>query len=363
MTADFKKIILENTNTLISYYSSVVRDADNEIVKEIEEQLYFLTKRFPQGLKNLTKLKSLIEDNAEYAVFKVFVGVYYRDVESLSGDEAEKKRKKKIDEYIKDKDFIWWRKTILSIIKNYAQVENKGGFHCFYVSLNDLGKRKPEFARRLIAENEKELEPFLIDLITGLWASKQKEHAKRILADWTKEGKHLSTCASVFSGVGEIDESLLNGIYKKAQEKKDLNALRNIMRSVVNNFEKSRFGKDLFMNCLKELRGSAYYWWQDDVWYRGGPLLAALSLEDWDILLEDLLSAPDIEDHLLQEILAVLAQGAPQKLIAFFYERIERPKEEKQRYMYDPIPFGLDKLKEVLRQKPVIVIQEILKRF
>lgn len=364
-TPELEKIVLENTNTLISYYSSLVKEADNEIIKIIEEQLHWFIKRFQKGLKNIKKLRSLIEKNAEYDMYKVFVGWDYRFSDDLNYHEAEKERKQKIDEYIKqitDKSFLQWQKKILSIIKNYGQLEDRGQFQYFNIFLNELGKQKPKIAQKLILKNEKELEPFLLHLVAGIWQSKEKGEAQKILENWTKKGKHLSTCAYVFEYVKEIDEPLLNKIYKKATEQNDVNALTNIIRSIVSNFEQSKIGKDLFVDAIKELTKHKNYWWVNHVWFRGNSILEALDKNDWKAVLESLLIVPNIDYH-LEEILSVVAQNSPKELVGFFYERMKIQAKKKREERYDAIPFDLHKLNEPLSQNAKDVIEEILKWF
>ncbi len=364
-TPELEKIILDNTNTLISYYSSLVKEADNEIIKIIEEQLHWFIKRFQNRLKNLKKLRSLIEKNEEYNIYKVFVGWERVYSDDLDYNEAEKERKQKIDEYIKqitDKSFLQWQKKILSIIKNYDQLEDRGQFQYFNIFLNELGKQKPEIAQKLLLENEKELEPFLIHLIAGIWQSKGKREAHKILENWIKKGKHLSACAYIFEYVKEIDEPLLKKIYKKAIKQNDVNALTNIIRSIVSNYEQAKIGKDLFVDAIKELTKYKNYWWVNYVWFRGNSILGALNNNDWKTVLENLLIVPNIDYH-LEAILSVVAQNSPKELVGFFYERMKIQAKKKREERYDAIPFDLHKLNEPLSQNAKVVIEEILKWF
>lgn len=364
-TQELEKIVLENTNFLIYFYSLIVQEADNEIIKIIEEQSHWFVKRFPSGLKGLKKLQAIINKNGEYCMYKVFVGYDYRFSEDLDWNEAKKERKQKIDEYISQitkRNFTDWQKKILSIIKNYAQVDDSAQFQYFNIFLNELGKQKPEIAQKLISENEKELETFLIYLIAGIWESSQNENAQKILENWIQNGKHLSTCALIFEYVKEIDEQLLKRVYKKAKEQNDINALTNIIRSIVGNFEQSKVGKDLFIDCIKELGKHKNYRWINHVWFEGNSILETLTKNDWKVVLENLLNAPNIDYH-LEEILSVAAQNSPKELIDFFYKRIKIQAKQKREEWYDAIPFDLHKLNEPLSKNADVVIEEILKWF
>lgn len=364
-TPELEKIILENTNTLVSYYSSLIKEADNEIIKIIEEQLHWFVKRFQKGLKNIKKLRSFIAKNAEYDMYKVFVGWNYRFSDELDYHEVEKERRQKINEYVKqitDESFLQWQKKLLSIIKNYKQLEDRGQFQYFNIFLNELGKQKPEVAQKLILENEKEIEPFLIHLIAGIWQSNQKGNAKKILEKWIKNNQHLPVCAYIFEYVKEIDEPLLNKIYKKAKEQNDVNALTNVIRSIVSNFEQHKIGKDLFVDSIKELTKHKNYWWANHVWFRGNSILGALNKNDWRTVLESLLIAQSIDYH-LEEILSVVAQNSPRELVGFFRERMKIQAKKKREERYDAIPFDLHELNKPLSQNAKVVVEEILKWF
>ena len=389
MPSELKKVILENINAINAYYSSIVKEAENGIIKIIEEQSYRLTQRFPKGLKNLNKLSSLIEKNTDYGIYKVLVGWNYCVSDDLDWDvpdeldwwnKAEKKRKQKIDGYVEQIDennFVQWRKKILSIIKttikNYEQLDSLDHFNDF---LNKLGRKKPEIAQRLISENEKELEHFLIHLVAGIWQSKQKENARQILEGWIKKSKHLSTCASIFKYVEEIDEPLLNKIYKKAKEQNDVNTLTNIIGSIASNFERSEIGKGLFVDCIKELTKHKTYRWAGHVQLGDNSILKALDKNDWDIVLKNLLYAPSIDLNFknpphepnigihLNKVLSACAKNSPKELIRFFYERVKIHVKKELKKAYEAIPVELPKLlKEPLSQHAKVVIEEIPKWF
>ena len=361
---DFKKIVLENTNDLISYYLSIVRESDNTIIRIIEEQLYRSEENFPKGLNKAGELKSHIKKNEKYDIFKVFVGYDYDFPNDLdSSKDSEKEREIKMNKYIERvnrETYFNWQKDILSIAKSYEDIEDKGEFHSFKIFLNKLGKQKPEFAQKLILENEEELGPFLAYLIAGLWESKQEE-AKGILEGWIEEGKYLSHCAFMFEYVQETDENLLNEIYKKARGRNDTKTLTIIMHSIVTNFEKSKKGKNLFINCIKELKKSKGRWWTSPIIrFRGRPIFETLNEKDWSIVFENLLVAPRIN---CLEILFVAAKNFPKELVRFSYERTKIEEQKNLKEEYDAIPFNLEELKRPLNQNATTVIEEIFQWF
>ena len=372
-------MVLENTNALINYYISIIPNADNEIIKDVEEYAYWLSRRFnAKKLTRIKELKLLINSNKDYDIFRVLVGYKYYtkitdpekvDPEKIDFKEVDTRRKTKIQEFINDfseENYKDWERKILSVIKNYYFPEDQGKFLHFNFFLNELGKQKPEIAYKLLIGNEVKLEPFLTHLITGIWESRLKRLAKELISKWVNEGKHLSECALVFDYVGAMDKSLINEIFKKAKEieNKDVrnDTFNNIIRAIVKNFPKHKNTKNLFINSIKELTKNKNWYWIYNEWRIRDLILKSLTRADVDTIFENLLFLPDIK-YPAEELLALIAEKYPQKVISFFYERFLIQKKKKQEDHYDAIPYSLHELNRPLSENAEIVVPEILKWF
>ena len=362
---DMEKVIIENTNELIDFYISILPSAENEIIKEIEEQSYWLIRRFKrESFSRISELEALVHSNHGYQMYRVLVGYDGRFDEGRDWGKAAKTRNDQISQYMKNitkTNLAEWKLKILAIIKNYSSVE-PGEFQYFNRFLFELGKQKPDLALQLIDMSE--LEPFLIHIIAGIWSSPQKKKAKRIVREWTVAGKHLSTSARLFDYVEEIDGKLLSKIFTKAKAKKNLQALNNITGSIVRNYPKHKETRALFIKTLKELTKNKNYWWIQNVWFRGESILKDFSDKNFDILLENLLMFPNIDYH-VEEVLMPLAEKYPEKIIDFFYKRVEiKTKRERNLYdRYDAVPFNFHKLNAILRQNEARIIPTLLAWF
>ena len=376
---DMENMVLDNTNALIDYYISIIPNADNEIIKDIEEDTYWLTQRFDaKKLTRIREIQSLINYNKEYEIFRVFVGYEFYttitdpekvDPEKIDFKEIDARRKTKIQEFINDiseENYKDWERKILSIPKNYSSPESLGEYWHFNFFLNELGKQKPEIAYKLLVENELKLKPFLTHLITGIWESPLKQSVKNLIFKWVNEGKHLSQCALVFDFVGEIDKSLINEIFNKVKEteNKDTqnNTFNNIIRSIVKNYPKNKIIKNLFIKCIKELTKNKNWYWIYNEWRSRGSILKSLTNVNVDVIFENLLILPDIK-HPAEEVLTLIAEKYPQKTISFFYKRLLIQKKKKQEDHYDAIPYRLHQLKKPLSDNSEIIVPEILKWF
>ena len=374
---DMEKMVLDNTNALIDYYISIIPNADNEIIKNIEKTAYWLSRRVDaKKLTRIKELQSLISSNKEYDIFRIFVGHDYYiidtekvDPEKIDWKKVDARRKTKIQEFINDisgENYKDWERKILSVTKNYSFPESQGKFWHFSFFLNELGKQKPKIAYKLLIENEVKLEPFLTHLIAGIWKSRLKRSAKKLISKWVKEGKYLSACTLVFDYVGVLDKSLINEIFNKAKEIDNKNVqndtFNNIIRSIVKNYPKHKNTKNLFINIIEELTKNENWNWIYNEWRSRDLILKALIKKDIDIVLKNLLLVPDIKDF-VEEILTPIAEKYPQKIINFFYKRFLIHKRKKQEDHYDAIPYSLHEVNKPLSENAEIVVPEILKWF
>ena len=374
---DMENMVLDNTNELINYYISIIPNADNEIVQDIEEDIYWLTQRLDANkVPRIKELQSLISSKKEYDIFKTFVCYHYYETdiekvepEKLDWKEKEERRRNKIKEFVNDiseKNFKDWEQKILSIIKNYSFPEDQGKFWHFHFFLKELGEQKSEIAYRLLINNEEKLEPFITHLISGIWKSSLKQSAKKLISKWVNEGKHLSQCALVFNYIGEIDKSLINEIFNKAKKIDDKNiqndTFNNIIQSIVKNYSKHKYTKNLFINSIKELTKNKNWNWIYNEWYSRGLILKSLTNANVDAIFENLLFLPDIK-YPAEEALTQIAENYPKKIINFFYKRFLIQKNKKREDHYDAIPYKLHQMNKPLGENVKIIVPKILKWF
>ncbi len=362
---DMKQMVLADTNDLIDYYVEILPKANNEIIKDIEEQTHWFIRRFgKERLPKIDNLQSLIASNTEYEMFRILVGYDRRSLENLDRNKIKRIRKDKIQEFIdgiSEKNVKEWERRILSISSCYSS-SSPGEFQYFNIFLFELGRQKSDLALELIQQNEKKLKPFLVHLIAGIWKSKRKKVAKDVLSIWVEQGKHLSTCAYIFGYVEEVDKPLIEKIFKKAKYKKDIQTFNNIIYSIVRNYPKYKNLKPLFVDTINELTKNNNFQWIDNVWYCRESLFKSLTEKDFDVVLENLLLVPDV-DYRVEEILAPIAEKCPQKVISFFEKRVTFQVKDKRSERYNAIPFDLHVLNKPLQKQANTVVVEVLKWF
>ncbi len=355
------QMVVENTNMLIEFYSEILPTAENEIIKDIEEQSQFFDRK---GLNDKAySLRSNISSNKEYETYRILVGYDYGVAAGLDVKETEKLRKEKLQvliDSINKSSYEDWQSRILAIIKNYPV--SWGEFQYFNMFLFEIGKQKTEFALMLLYQNEKELDPCLIHMLAGLWKGESSINAKDILKKWIGENKRLSICADLLEYVEEIDTPLLKGIYNRASENNDADALSRIVSAIVRNYPKypkSTKLKKVFVGAIKKLAELRNYHWIRGVWFRKPSLLDALTEKDLVAILDSLIFAPDIDYH-AEEILSPVAEKYPKRLIQFFRKRVSKRLHKQEGERYDAIPFSLHIINKPLQKHANIVVREIV---
>jgi ppGpp synthetase/RelA/SpoT-type nucleotidyltranferase len=355
---DILQMIVENTNLLIEFYDEILPTAENEIIKDIEEQSHFFAQR---GLND--KVNSLlfkISSNKEYEIYRILVGYDYKFSSELDVEETEKLRKDKLQKLvdsITSPSFEEWQKRILSIIKNYPVSWRE--LQYFNMFLFGIGKQKTEFALMLIEQNEKELEPFLIHLIAGLWKGLSSEDAKKILNKWIAEGKYLSVCASIFEYIEEVDVSLLKKIYNKAIKTDDENVLCRIISSIAQNYPKYKNLKSIFLGVIKKLTELEKFQWINRTYFRKPSILDSLTEKEFDVVFDNMVYAPHIDYH-AETILSPVAEKYPKKLIQFFKKRVSARVQKQEGERYDAIPLSLHIINKQLKKHANVVVPAIV---
>lgn len=363
---DLEEMVLEDTNAIINFYITILPDAKNEIIQDIEEQKVWFIERFDKSkLCQLKKLENILSSNDDYAMFKVFVG--YDGVLDPDNDyEKESQfRSNKIHEYVSDisnSNFTKWRDRLLTVVKNY-NYSDPGSYGYFGLFLSELGKNKPNISLRLINENEEEFKPFLLHLLSGLWQSSKQKEIKGIISQWIDNNKHLSECASLFTVVKYVDINLLRKAFKKAKLEGDINAFIQILNSIFTNYKNYPNLKPLFLSTIKELTINNDSSWVDRLWFKRESIISDLSEKEVNIILKNMLYLQNINYH-SEEILKPIAEKYPIKIIDFFCKRVKYQLEIKSdNNRYDAVPFKLHQINEILRQHEKVITPKIFEWF
>lgn len=367
---DMETMIIKDTESLIGWYVEILPNADSEIIQDIEEQKIWFMRRFgKEKLPKLVELEEAIATHKGYSIFRVFVGYDGQLDPEFDYNKTRQERIEKINEFvdnITEENFESWREKLVLVLKNYTEAE-RGAYSYFDTFLQELGKKKPNLALRILNANEKEFQPFLLSLIAGLWQSGSKTEIKNKALGWIDAGENLRVCAAICMVVGEVDVELLEGTLQAAKKAKDEYALTSLLRTLSDTYPASKDLKWLFVATIKELTKLKNTWWVNHAWYKAEGMLQELTLEEYEIVLENMEFLSSIDYH-SEEILKLIAEKDPARIIDFLHKRVgieakNKKKNREANTRYDAIPYDLHKLPSVLKKHEDIVVPKLLQWF
>lgn len=358
-------MVLLDTNGLIEYYLPLVKQSDGEIVKEIEEQAHWFIRRFTkEKLPKIELLEKELSENNEFQIFRVFFGYDLRYDEKLGWAEAQAEREKKIQEFVDEvtqTNIQLWEKRIIDSVKNYSNQEH-GKYQHFSLFLNKLGAQKPEIAMQIINKTQADIQPFLVNIISGIWESQKNELAKGLINQWITENKNLGVCAAVFFYIEDIDIDILIKIFNKAKSIEDYETITLLVRLITNKFNGDIKLKKMFLEGVTLLTSKKITKWTFFPLRKIKELLNSLSDMEVNIVLNSLVYEQRI-DHDTEEILLPIAEKSPSKIVSFFKMRIAYRIKQGKESSYDAVPFDFYELGDILSKQAEIVVPSILEWF
>jgi len=362
---DMEKMVVENVGQIIDFYLEILPDADNELIQDIDEQRVWFFRRYKDTLsEKILKLEEALHANANYNLFKVFVGYEGRLDPDFDYNKEKEFRTKKVEEFltdINDVNFEDWRKKILLVVQNYSDTD-PGGYNYFHIFLQGLGEKKPSLALKLVTENTTELMPFIASILSGVWKNESQSKAKEIIDSWIKKGEKLAICALVFLLVGDTDINLFSDLYKKSKDLKDFNALNNIVRTIVQIYSKHPDNlKHILLDAIEFLSTNNNFWWTNQIWFKVNEVFINFKEIDFDRMIKSLLLIENI-DYQIESMLKPVAERYPMKIISLLHDRIKMKTIKKQNIhdRYDAIPYDLEQLATPLREHESEIIPVIL---
>jgi hypothetical protein len=361
---DMVQMIDENTSDIIDFYSAIVPNSDNEIIKNIEEQLYWVNQKFVKQKSNVSELQKIIDEKEEYQIYRVMVGYDFRYSGSKEIEDVEKERLKIIQDYVRkiNKDNLSdWKKIVeVQILKNYEKLSELVGYNYFRIFLEQFGAEKPKLAYEFLTQSEDILKPFLGNILQGIWQG-NKILYKQILEKWKNEVINLDICAGMYAYTKKINAEDLEDIYKKA--KKNPNVFSNILWSISNNEIKNDKLNKLFLNCIEALSKNNNYYWLQYPWYKDKSILKKLSTKDLERMLNILKNKPFI-DYDTETLLLPVLEKDPKMFFNFLFERVKIQIEKKEKQeRYDAIPMNFHQLNKLLNNNIEASFQELLSWF
>lgn len=358
-------MILRNTKDVLEFYGNLIGTADFQIVQNIESLSYWIFYHAPneQVKRYALDIEKAVAANEEYQIYKtligfegIFVGWERLRKNDSYWEETDKFRKEKAAEFatgITPDNFPTWRARILLYAK--TQSDDMATFPIFYYFLEMFAKAQPKLALKLISEDTNEVAGFLISLLRGLWSTPEQSAVRQLLDEWIRTGQHLYASTKQFLDCPTLDRALVKRLLDRAAELNDLHTVALVMSVAASNYRDDlSIVDELFMPALEVLtdRGSPH--WIFDLWFRreARVVISKLNEHGTNLILRNLMVLEKIDYH-AEEILYLIAQRMPEKVVTFLCQRLsEEEQGKKKRKTYDAIPYTLHKLNKPLAAIP-----------
>ena len=185
----------QNARVVLELFTRLVAVEDLQIVQKIEHNSYWIHYHAVRDdvRDSALLVKDAIARNLEYQVFRDLIGFEGIFGEwGAPGDRgvgADAVRRAKASEYAKSIDasnYPDWRARIVK----YARTESDdlATFPVFYHFLETFAVAQSKLAFRLLSEDTKQIDKFLIPLIRGLWNGPERPAVAELIKAWVGEG-------------------------------------------------------------------------------------------------------------------------------------------------------------------------------
>ena len=374
--AEVERMIARDTIDVLSFFKTLVAKESLDVVQKVESRSYWMFFHAPREDVRVAAraVERAIKGRKEYQIYKTLIGFesVFGDWGKLSKDrslrdDTDKMRRGRALEYarsIRAKNYSEWRLRILSYAK--TESDDLATFPVFYHFLESFALANPGLALKFVTEDAQRIERFLIPLLRGLWAGPRKDAAKRLIESWLREGRYLYQSTKLFLDNPRLDVSLVLRLLRRANELDELHTIALTVSVAVSNYSLRRRGllNQLFLPALEGLTEKSSANWIFDIWYRpqGREVISALDARGIDSVLRNLLFLSKI-DYQAEEILSVVAQEYPEKVLMFLMERLERSRDKRVVSLFDAIPYEMHKLNAPLSKIPRKAVQIVRKSY
>lgn len=372
---DAVKMIVRDTLDVLKFYAGLVSYEEFPIVQIIEHEGFWIFYHAitAEVAKSARVIEAEISKNDEYQIYKTLIGFrgIFGDWQEVKQNQDryvqdEKYRREKAFEFasqITSKNFPDWRERILKYAETRS--DDMATFPVFYYFLEQFANLQPKLAYELVSKDTQKIDLFLIPLIRPLFVGPEQSAIKSLIVAWSHEGKHLFPSIKQFLANENLDTDLLSSLLKRASELNDLRSIAMVMSVAVSNYapDKKFLVDQFFLPALVMLTDRSNTDWIFDFWYRRETrvLIQDLDPVGIELILRNLMHLQEIDYH-AEEILYLIAEKDPERVLDFLSQRIAGPIRRKKKEgvrLFEEIPFELHKLNKPLSRIPRYAVRTV----
>lgn len=376
-------LVMEDTHAVLAFQTQMVPKLNYELLQSTEHWVnlcYWRHVELPESMRSdpeLAAARAQVEaaalafrdeanSNPDFVIYKTLVG--YNSVfppawkdKGFRYSETEAYRAEQVDLLLAavDEDSA---ETWFGRISHYAQTESDDAatFPTFGNFLERLAEAQPAIVFSYIDRMEAPLANFLPGMLAGLMRSGARDQVRMLINAWLDVGRHVGRIACYLRFADLFDEALLRHALDSAIKHDDRLALRNVLVAAVSQFEKhpGTLIDGVFIPALRHLKAAGDHSWVRMPWFSwlGSPIIRALAEEQAAVVLDSLLSYPQLEDG-AEEIAAAIAIRWPASVVSFIGNRLAFAQSDDAPARYDAVPFAVHELQAPLAAVPELMLE------
>jgi hypothetical protein len=355
-------LIIDDVVDVLNFLIEVFPQLELELVEALENDVYYIYQRLenPKSDAVALQLRKMFDAHEEYQVFKYLIGFegiftdWSRDSDDRDFEGERQLREGKAKEFaasISGNNYEEWRNRILS----YSRIQSNdlATFPTFGKFLEFIGNSNPSIAMRLITEDGKQLERFLIALMVGVWKTESRDLLKSHIQHWLQQGDLLATITRFSGFMDPFDLTILSDAATKGLELKEPNTLFQIVGAVSNQVKSTSADivNRFLVPAVQSLAEQDQPYWINDFWFRREKKEIFERMTDLSrqTILNSLLQLPSI-GYEAEAVLTDLAKFNPVSVVEFFCSRLKRDKSGGEKY--EPVPYEFHELAQQLSRIP-----------
>lgn len=383
------RIVLNNSLDIVRFYSSQAKSLSFELLQRMEHDFLWLYRRnkempadaqrdppirdIKQKLTNeILAFRDQINQDEGFVTYKTLVGFESvfrpawdnQDFE-VSAEEAYRDGEiQRLANDVDERNADRW----FGIIRRCAQTrsDDLATFPSFGKFLEQLATKKPAIALRYLDDIDRDLEPFIPALLSGLEVS-ATETVKAKIATWVEDKRHLQRILWYYRFSPSVDIAAVNRAAMAAMEVGQEHAVSSAVEVATARYKD--FGEELIEGVLLpgidwlEQHGHRH-------WLSGGLSIVhgkdspfrKLTEQQAHRVLHHLVERESIDTR-LDYLLGAIGKAHPKVLVDFLGSRVRRERElmvdREVLERYEAIPFQFHKANEVLKSVPEYMLQQM----
>lgn len=321
---------------------------------------------------------------SEYQIYKDLIG--FKGIhgvwEDLKGsqtawEDRDKQRREASKRYLDSIDaqsYDTWRKRILEFAKSRS--DDLAMFPIFYDFLGSLARRIPAMALELLRDHEGRVQPFVIALLNGLWASERAEDALALVREWMGDRTKLASIAKSLNVNENPRFDLLAKILDEADRVDDPAGAAAVIQSMGVAARQFSLGhaeaKAIFLDGMRMTAKRHDARWVNVIWFSKDlhKFVESLNAAERAELLASMAWVRKIGFE-AEEVLAAIGKIDPEAVLAYLMDRVRFARKNEGRpdilddedARFEDIPYNLHTLDKVLSAQPRNLLRAIRAEF